>query len=75
MFGLFGFSYSLLCYAYLYGSQREKTCVRAFANNKGADQPVLRCSLISTFVIYLLESIISKLAYKGNFIILASLSS
>ena len=33
-----------------------------FANNKGADQPVHPLSLISTFVIRLLESIISKLA-------------
>ena len=33
-----------------------------FANNKGADQPVHPGRLISTFVIHLLESIISKLA-------------
>ena len=33
-----------------------------FANNKGADQPAHLHSLISTFVIRLLESIISKLA-------------
>ena len=33
-----------------------------FANNKGADQPAHPCSLISAFVICLLESIISKLA-------------
>ena len=32
------------------------------ANNKGADQPAHLCSLISTFVIRLLESTISKLA-------------
>ena len=32
------------------------------ANNKGADQPALLRSLISAFVIYLLECIISKLA-------------
>ena len=62
MFGLFGFSYSLWCYAHLYGSRREKTCVRVFAKNKGTDQPAHLCSLISAFVIHLLESIISKLA-------------
>ena len=33
-----------------------------FANNKGADQPAHMRSLISTFVIHLLESIISRLA-------------
>ena len=32
-----------------------------FANNKGADQPAHLRSLISAFVIHLLESIISKL--------------
>ena len=44
------------------GPRREKTCLRGFANNKGADQPAHPCSLISAFVIYLLESIISRLA-------------
>ena len=37
------------------------TCLRGFANNKGADQPGHLCSLISAFVIYFLENI-SKLA-------------
>ena len=46
----------------LYGPLHEKTCLWGFANNKGADQPVHPHSLISTFVICLLESIISKLA-------------
>ena len=32
------------------------------ANNKGADQPAQMRSLISTFVIHSLESIIAKLA-------------
>ena len=37
---------------------------QGFANNKGADQPASAHprSLISTFVIHLLESIISRLA-------------
>ena len=43
-------------------SQRKKTCLRRFANNKGADQPAHPRSLISAFVIPLLESIISRLA-------------
>ena len=33
-----------------------------FVNNKGTDRPVHPCSLISSFVICLLEIIISKLA-------------
>ena len=32
------------------------------ANNTGADQPANLCSLISTFVFYFSESIISRLA-------------
>ena len=35
-----------------------------FANNKGADQPAHLCSLISAFVLGLLESIISRLATR-----------
>ena len=45
-----------------------------YANNKGADQPVHPHSLISTFVIRFLESIISKLV-QAAFLYLASLSS
>ena len=33
------------------GPQREKTCLRGFANNTGADQPAHPRSLISAFVI------------------------
>ena len=40
----------------------RENCLRGFANNKGADQPVRPRSLISTFVIRFLESIISRLA-------------
>ena len=43
------------------GPQREKTCLRGFANNTGADQPAHALSLISAFVIRFLESIIFKL--------------
>ena len=40
------------------GPRREKTCLRGFANNTGADQPAHPRSLISAFVIRCLESII-----------------
>ena len=35
-----------------------------FASNKGTDQPAHLCSLMSTFVIHLFKSIISKLAAR-----------
>ena len=38
------------------------TCLRGFANNKGADQPAHIHRLISTFVFPLLKSIISRAA-------------
>ena len=40
----------------------EKTCPRELANNKGADQPAHTRSLVSAFVICLLERFISRLA-------------
>ena len=46
----------------LFGPRREKTCLRWFANNIGADQPAHPRSLISAFVIRFLERIICKLA-------------
>ena len=46
----------------LSGPRRENPCLRGFANNKSADQPAHLRSLISVFVIRLLESIISRLA-------------
>ena len=49
----------------LNGPRREKTCLRRFANNKGADQPAHPRSLISAFVIRVLERTISKLAIGG----------
>ena len=45
-----------------YGPRREKPCLPWFANNKGPDQPAHPHSLISAFVIRLLESIIYRLA-------------
>ena len=44
------------------GPRREKTCFRGFANSTGADSPAHPRSLISAFVIRVLESTISKLA-------------
>ena len=46
----------------LYGPQDKNTCLQGLANNKGADQPAHARSLISVFVILLLESIKSRLA-------------
>ena len=45
----------------MYGPQREKTCLQGLANNKGTYQPAHLRSLISTFVIRLLEGTISRL--------------
>ena len=39
-----------------------KMCLMTYANNKGADQPAHPCSLISTFVVCCLDSIICILA-------------
>ena len=46
----------------VYGPQHKKTCLRGFANNTGADQPAHPRSLISAFMISILESTIPKLA-------------
>ena len=51
--------------AFSFGPRREKTCLRGFANNTGADQPAHPNSLISAFVIHFLESIISRLTTNG----------
>ena len=48
----------------LYGPRREKTCLRGFANNKGADQPVHSHRLVSIFIICFAESMISKFATR-----------
>ena len=44
------------------GLNARKPVLRGFANNTGADQPAHSHSLISTFVIHVLESTISELA-------------
>ena len=43
------------------GPRREKTCLRWFANDNGADQPAHLRSLISAVVIRLLERTIARL--------------
>ena len=57
-------SHYIICLAFttLNVPRREKTCLQGFANNKDADQPGHRRSLISACVIRLLESIIYELA-------------
>ena len=45
----------------LYEPRHEKTCLRGFANNEDTDQPAHPCSLVNTFVIHLLDRIISRL--------------
>ena len=46
-----------------------------YANNKGTDQPAHLCSLISTFVVCCLDSLMSLFAIDENFKTLASLCS
>ena len=50
---------SCTCSLYLYEPGHEKMCLMSYANNKGADQPAHPRSLISTFVVRCLDSIIS----------------
>ena len=59
----------------LYGPRREKTCLRGYANNKGADQPAHPRSLISAFFYLLFGKYHIKACYKLNFNFLASLCS
>ena len=47
-------------------NRREKTCLRGFANNTGADQPAHSRSLISAFVIRFQVSTICGLATDEN---------
>ena len=45
-----------------YGPGHAKMCLMPYANNKGADQPAHLHSLISTFVVHCLDSMICILA-------------
>ena len=44
------------------GPGHVKMCLIPYANNKGADQPAHPCSMISTFVVHCLDSMICILA-------------
>ena len=57
------------------GPGHAKTCLMSYANNKGADQPAHPRSLISTFFVRCLDSMICVLAISKSFKILASFSS
>ena len=46
----------------VYGPGHAKMCLMPYANNKGADQPAHPHSLISTFVVRCLDSMICALA-------------
>ena len=48
--------------ATIIGPGHAKTCLMLYANNKGADQPAHPRSLISTFVVRCLDSMICILA-------------
>ena len=45
-----------------YGPGHAKMCLMPYANNKGADQPAHPRSLINTFVVHCLDSMICILA-------------
>ena len=57
----------ITCHSSYMGLGVRKTCLRGFGNTKGADQPAHQHSLISTFVIRLLESIIQSTLDTSNF--------
>ena len=46
-----------LCASHAFGLGHAKMCLMTYANNKGADQPAHPRSLISTFVVRCLDSI------------------
>ena len=46
----------------LFGPGHAKMCLMPYGNNKGADQPAHRCSLISTFVVRCLDFMLCILA-------------
>ena len=61
-----------MIFFFTYEPGHEKMCLMSYANNKGADQPAHPLSLISTFVVCCLDSIISLRFYSRNFKTLAS---
>ena len=54
--------YKELAFTTYNGPHHDKTCLRGLCTNKGTHQPAHLCSLISTFVIRLLEIIVCRLA-------------
>ena len=57
------------------GTGYAKTCLMPYSNNKGADQPMHPCNLISTFVICCLDSTISLVSiFKISRLQLASVA-
>ena len=50
----------------LVGPGHAKTCLMSCAENKGIDQLVYPCSLISTFVVCRLDSVIPILAIDSS---------
>ena len=56
----------------VYGPGHAKPCLEPYANNKGADQPAHLRSLISTFVVRCLVSMICILVISKSLKILAS---
>ena len=57
------------------GPGHAKTCLMSYANNKGADQPAHPRTLISTFVVRCLDSMICILAISKRLRILAGFCS
>ena len=58
-----------------YEPGHKKTCLMSYANNKAADQPAHPCSLISTFVVRCLDSVMSLVSVtKISSLMLASVA-
>ena len=49
-----------------FGPGHAKMCLMPYANNKGTDQPAYRRSLISTFVVCCLDSMLCMLAISKH---------
>ena len=61
---------------YLYEPGHDKMCLMSYANNKSADQPVHPHSLISTFVVRCLDSVMSLVSVtKISSLMLASVAA
>ena len=56
-------AYGMYAHLQAYGPSHAKMCLMPYANNKGADQPSHPRSLISTFVVRCLDSIMPLVLY------------